>query len=441
MSRTALAIVITLVLAAGAALARLGEAAAQVTAPSDLSANARAQAPGFPRLMGMNIGAKHYERPDYQQSLARLDVVILGFYRGWGPMGYGADSTASMRRVAQTLKTLNPNLLLGQYTLLNEAGDDPADTASADLRAKLDGEGWWLRNAAGRKVQWTSAYGAWEVNFTRWARPDASGRRWPEWLAERNHAVFFRNIPEFDIVYLDNVMATPRVSADWDGDGRDDDPRSQSITTAFRSGQRAYWDRLRALQPGALLIGNADNDLLDPEWTGQLDGAFLEALMGKTWSIEYRKGWVAMMARYRAAIANTRAPRIVGFNVWGDPSDHRFFRYAYASCLLDDGYFSFTDATVGYSSVPWFAEYDYKLGQATSPPPAEPWSNGVWRRDFERGVVLVNPLPFTRVVQVESGLQPLPVEAANRSPAELLAGRIVLEPWDGIVLARSTPAQ
>ena len=39
--------------------------------------------PGAARLLGMNIGAKNYDDTAYQTQLARLDVVILGFYPGW----------------------------------------------------------------------------------------------------------------------------------------------------------------------------------------------------------------------------------------------------------------------------------------------------------------------------------------------------------------------
>jgi putative glycosyl hydrolase-like family 15 (GHL15) protein len=84
-----------------------------------------------------------------------------------------------------------------------------------------------------------------------------------------------------------------------------------------------------------------------------------------------------------AVMQNTRAPKIVAFNVQG-PVDYRVFRYAYTSCLLDDGYFSFNDKVVMYSSVPWFDEYDFKLGEALSGPPAAAWSQGVWRRDFSQ---------------------------------------------------------
>ena len=34
-----------------------------------------AATPSFPRLMGMNIGAKNYEDAGYQRDLSRLDVV------------------------------------------------------------------------------------------------------------------------------------------------------------------------------------------------------------------------------------------------------------------------------------------------------------------------------------------------------------------------------
>ena len=128
----------------------------------------------------------------------------------------------------------------------------------------------------------------------------------------------------------------------------------------------------------------------------------------------------------RCALANTRAPKLVGFNVHGDPRDLRFFRYAYASCLLEDGYFSFTDKARGYGSVPWFAEYDHRLGKA-GPPPAAAWREVVWRRDFARGAVLVNPTGSARTLQMEPGLRRL-----DASPV----ARLRLEARDAIVLAR-----
>jgi len=399
---------------------------APVTAPTAAS---------FPRLLGMNIGTKNYESPAYQAAMAKLDVVILGFYRGW-QNGYATTSTLAMRKAVQALKTLNPKILVGQYTILNQALDDPNDTASLDIQIKIDAADWWLLNAAKRKVQFSREYGpTWEVNVSNWAPQDGKGQRWPEWIAERNYNVFFRDIPEFDIMFLDNVV-NPRVTADWNRDGKDEPANSPAVLTANYAGHVAEWNRVRQLLPKVLLIGNIDNDLGNPEWKGQLDGGFLEGTMGEIWSIETRAGWAAAMARYRAAIQNTRAPKIVAFNVHGNPVDYRFFRYAYTSCLLDDGYFSFNDKVVMYSSVPWFDEYDFKLGQALSGPPAAAWSQEVWRRDFQNGVVLVNPTIVSRTVTVEAGLRRL---AGTQDPAVnsgAAVSEVTLKPKDGIVLRR-----
>lgn len=388
----------------------------------------------FPRLMGMNIGAKIYDKPDYQRDLSRLDVAILGFYKGWQPPGYAATAGLAMRKAVQAIKALNPDILIGQYTVLNEVSGDSADSASRDLRDKLNDSDWWLLNAHGRRVQWTGDYSNWEVNFTDWTRADREGRRWPEWLAQRNYEVFFREVPAFDIVYLDNVMTRSRVRADWKRDGKDRDPGDADMLSAHRAGHLAHWQRIRELQPGALLLGNVDDDLSNPLWRAQLDGAFLEGLIGESWSIETWGGWPAMMARYRAVLANIRKPGLVGFNVSGAAGDYRLFRYAFASCLLDDGYFSFTDRARGHSSVPWFDEYDHRLGRALSKPPDRPWRDGVWRRDFEHGIALVNPTGSTHTITLEPGYRRID----GRQDAGVNNGSAVsqlrLPPKDGIVL-------
>jgi len=394
----------------------------------------------FPRLMGLNVGAKNYQDAGYQNELARMDVVILGFYRGWQPAGYAPTATLAMRKVVKALKARNPKILVGQYSILSEAYDDPGNTADQDKRDKLYASKWWLLDASGRKVQWTSQFRTWEVNLTTWPRADADGKRWPQWLAERDYAVFFRDIPEFDVVALDNVGA-PRVTADWNLDRKNDDREDPGILAAHYAGHLAEWTRLRELAPTRLLIGNTDNDLANPEWRGQLDGGILEAQMGLSWSLETRAGWGKMMERYRAVLQNTRLPRIVGFNVFGSPTDYRFFRYAYTSCLLDDGYFSFTDKSQGYSSVPWFDEYDHKLGWALSGPPSASWSQDIWRRDFQNGVALVNPTTSAKTVKIEPGLHRL---TGNQDPTVnngSAVSQVTLQPKDGIVLLRKVAIQ
>ncbi len=397
-----------------------------------VSGFAAANEVGFPRLLGMNIGAKTYHEAHYQKELARLDVVILGFYRGWNP----ANRPEPIREVVRELKRLNPSLLVGQYTVLNELNDDPKNVAIEDIRYKLHRENWWLRKSDGSRVQWTSAYNAWEINITEWTKPDFNNQRYPQWLAQRDYRVFFEPVPEFDIWYFDNVMAQQRIgAADWDRDGKDESGKDPRIQQAFRRGQADHWQKAKALAPKLLLMGNADNDLSFPEYKGKLGGVFLEGMMGYRWSPEIQEGWEKTMVRYHTVFDNSLPPRLVGFNVAGKFNDWRFFRYAFATCLLNDGYFSYTDEAKD-GSVPWFDEYEIKLGKAIDPPQKAPWMRGVYRRRFVNGMALVNPAGSSAAVTVESGYRRIKGRQDPVANDGTIAGVIVLPPKAGLILVR-----
>jgi hypothetical protein len=386
--------------------------------------------PGAAPLLGMNIGAKNYDDPDYQKALARLDVAILGFHPGWR----GDTDGSIIRQAVLAMKAHNPALKVGQYTILNESTDDPAKTANDDIIVKLDEMDWWLRDAEGNKKQWTPMYSAYDINSTEWTPADANGERYPQWLARRNHARYFAPIPEIDVWYFDGVMQKSRVGqADWRREGVNVASDTPEIAEAFRRGHVEHWAAAAALAPTRLLLGNTDNDLSSPQYQGQLPAAFLESLMGKSWSIEQR-GWTTMMERYFTVTANLRAPALVGFNVSGPVDDYRFFRYAFTSCRLGNGHFSFTDILVGHSSVPWFDEYEVAFGAAKDPPSLLPWSNGVYRRRYEKAMVLVNPNTDARTVTVTTGWRRL---LAKQDPVVnngAAVKTLTIGPKDGIVL-------
>lgn len=391
----------------------------------------------FPRLLGMNIGAKNYQDVAYQQALARLDVVILGFYKGWTADG------ATINSVVKSLKVLNPDILIGQYTVLSEAYEkDGKHLPEYDKAFKLDRENWWLRKADGSKVQWTDKYLAWQTNISDWTQPDFNGDRYPEWLAKRDYQAFFHDAPDIDIWYFDNVGKRPEVRlSDWNRDGQDDDHEAAPIAAAYRRGHAAEWNAANQLAPDMLRMGNISvaHDLGSPEYRGKLNGAFMEGMMGYSWSIEKWAGWGKMMALYHSVFPNLAAPAIVGFNVSGKPDDYRFFRYAYTSCLMGDGYFSYTDEKVGYSSVPWFDEYDIKLGHAIDPPQTGPWQKGVYRRVFERGMVLLNPTVHSVKLNIGAGYRRFSGSQDPTINSGLSAEQITLPPRDGIVLVKSSP--
>jgi len=391
---------------------------------------------GYPRIMSVNIGRPtYYDTPEYQAALSKPHIVILGFWEGWGK----SKKNMSERDVVRRLKELNPKLLVGQYTILNEWKDidDPSNTRP-EVSRKLDRENWWLHDGDGKRVRWTDKYRAWDTNITIWSKPDRNGDRYPQWLAEKNYKDFFLPVPDFDIWYFDNSLSRPPVKeADWDGDGRDDSRNDSRIAAAYRQGNVAHWEAARRLHPQAIFMGNSD-DVSSLEYSGKLQSVFMEAVIGASWSVERLKGWEAVMERYRSAMEHTAKPHIVGFNVHGKIDDYQRMRYGLTSCLLDDGYFSYTDEHVGYGSVPWFDEYDVDLGMPIELPVNRPRPDGVYSRKFERGLVLVNPGLFPKSVVIEGGYRRIKGEQALRINDGSRVTSITLSGKDGIVLLRDS---
>jgi hypothetical protein len=71
------------------------------------------------------------------------------------------------------------------------------------------------------------------------------------------------------------------------------------------------------------------------------------------------------------------------------PSELQKMRYGLAITLLDDGYFGFDRGDAWHCQLWWFPEYDTNLGFAMGD--AQKRSDGTWMREFENGVVVVNP--------------------------------------------------
>jgi hypothetical protein len=111
-------------------------------------------------------------------------------------------------------------------------------------------------------------------------------------------------------------------------------------------------------------------------------------------------------------------------------------RYGLASCLLDDAYYAFNSN--GYSGVDLFDEYDADLGQAVSPPALVPWQKGVYRRDFENGIALVNPRGNGPVeVELEAEFKRIAGKQAPAVNNGQTTRKVQLKDRDGIILLRT----
>ena len=398
---------------------------------------------GYPRLAGVNMGGPHnYDDRAYQAKLAKLDMSILNVWPGWEKT---RDMT--MEQVVRNIKAINPKSKVFLYHISMEVGDDNA--ALASFKAYVDQNKWWAyqTNLSGSRI--LSSFGAREdkpvhvINTTLHTNKDSNGYQFWEWDARWTVNQYYKPNPSIDGFYEDNVFWTPRVDADWNKDGVLDSKSSANAGMWLRQGYQKRFQLLRQLMPGKYQIGNiadwGDKKAVLTELNGALHGGIMEGIVGPSYSPEKWASWSEMMRWYRKTMAAVAAPKLVIFHQTGSSTDYQAMRYGLASCLLDDAYYAFTDTSKGYTDVVWFDEFDTSLGKPMKGPSTTAWNNGVYRRDYENGIVLVNPRGNGPVeVTLEEEFRRLSGKQAPGVNNGQLTKSVKLNDRDGIILKRVT---
>jgi hypothetical protein len=396
--------------------------------------------PPFPRLAGIdNGGQANYNDPAYEDDLAKLSVMILKYWPGLAPGGESMDS------IVKAIKARNPNALVFLYTDIDSltlSGTDPRSS----IRDKINAMKWWLYSGANFTNPVPSFYGHSEytINSSPYSPKDANGDTSVDFLAKWYASNYYQPNPDIDGFFMDNVFVQPYVAGDWYDNGvvlQHTDPRAAA---ALQAGYERWFSDMRRLMPGKYQLGNITSwarggTAVPTGYLNMVNGGVLEGLIGLSYSVESWGGWQAMMQQYSVAMQVTSDPKLVVFNQWGDPTDYQSFRYGLASCLMNDGYYSYTSNSQGYYGVVWFDEFNANLGTATSPPPTGPWQKGVWRRDFSNGIALVNPKgngpqtvtlegPFVKIKGTQD-------PAVNNGQT---VTQVTLQDRDGIILLRQS---
>lgn len=409
----------------------------------------------YPRIAKVEFkNSNKLGEPEFRQRLARNDILILGMWKGYSVQDLATGANWRIRDVVVDIKKRaesigNGGIILAKYTAFNESGTNPDSGATKDKWDKLHSEtgpgyprnnDWYARDKNGEHT--SSWPGSWHTNVTEFVQRDANGDTYPEWAVRRDFNEFFRDIPEFDMWYFDNWFYRPRVTADWDGDGVDDDKNSETVRKYFRKGYVNALNRARELAPNRIFMGNVDGDppagngmLTEPEFRGQLSG-FYESALGLSYSAETWGGWKTMMKQYQTTIQNSQYNLAI-MHAKGDVDDYAVMRYGLASCLMDNGYYFYSLNNSRYDTVSWFDEYDVDLGRAIDPPQFNQWQSGIYMRRFENGIALVNPKGNgTRTVQIGPGYKRI---KGNQDPVTnngQIAESVTLRERDGLILVR-----
>jgi len=412
--------------------------------------------PDFPRLGGIQIGGSPFadglRDPAYQKQIARLDLAVLG------------ETSKSVIERAKAIKAMNPDIIIGNYNNVtevqsNRAGyfTNPIEKLSAEKGPNSsNAPDWWLYDKAGNIIAHTEHPSRWRANITEYVKPDANGDRYPAWKAKYDYS-WIMGDRVWDFWYQDVVNYRPKFQSrgfigDFSGGKISDE---NELSAAWRRGHKSGWDEIRRLTPNKMIVGNL-NWYLYQEKTGrwdlkefdqQIEGGVLEHIMNWDRSVEASKGWETVRQFYYWTFKYLRQPKLVIFNVYGDPKDYRFFRYSFATCLMNDGYYDFSPlGAYNFGTVQWFDEFDLNgkadtgwLGKAISAPPSNAWSKGVFRRDFENGVALVNPRGNgSTTITIEAGFTRISGSQDRAVNSGKTAGKITLPDGDGIVLIRDS---
>jgi len=411
-----------------------------------LAASAAASAwtpPPFPRVGGIQIGSPfNYDNPTYQAQLAKQNIMVLSNYPGMKPDG------VSMQTALSQIKAKNPNALIFTYVNANQLRSDQAlnTTSWGQYRSKMDSMKWWLYSDKSLTRLVDAGFGDagdYTLNMTLFTPKDSSGYTAIDWMTRFFVSSYAQSTPAIDGFFMDNVFWRPYINGDWNRDGVVDSQTDPTVQSWFRQGYARYFTLLKSLMPGKYQLGNigdwGQSNSTITEYQGLSNGGVLEGYIGKSWSVETWAGWSATLAQYRKVMSAVAPPALVIFNQWGSRTDYQGARYGLATCLMDDGYWSFTDNTQLYYGVVWFDELDNNLGNGSTKPTAA-WQKGVWRRDFDNGIVLVNPKGNgAQTVTLETAYVKIKGTQDPVTNSGATVTSVTLKDRDGIILLRKNP--
>lgn len=218
----------------------------------------------------------------------------------------------------------------------------------------------------------------------------------------------------FDGVFYDcpwEAMWKPRI--DINNDGIPDSPGI--VNQLYQKGMTGLLKLTRELiGPEAIVFGNPGSEWGDnsPYWE-YANGHMQENALGTQFGNSWPKVWEIYQRnmkkpspplRMHWIAADTNDERYDQTNPRLPPTELQKMRFGLGITLLGDGYFGFDQGSRGgHGHLWWFPEYDANLGLARGD--AKERSDGIWIREFDNGIVVVNPTAGEKIIDFENTYQ------------------------------------
>ncbi len=126
----------------------------------------------------------------------------------------------------------------------------------------------------------------------------------------------------------------------------------------------------------------------------------------------------------------------------GKQDDYQSVRYSLTTTLLGDGFFSYDFGTTNHAVIWEYDEYDAFLGKPKSTylnvfnSRQTAIDSGVWKREFEKGTVIVNATNQAQTIYLDSDFEKLHGSQDPITNDGSIISEITLEPKDGVILLR-----
>ena len=393
-----------------------------------------ARSQGYPKLA--NYFLKTPISQDEVLKLAKWDVVILGM-----------QAQDTNPEIFGQLRALNPNIKIIAYLsamefpIQNLGNLESVKGPWHKMYQEINWV-WYLKDGSGKPHSiWPGNY---SFNVTKYC-PDFKGQKFNEFLPKFIKSKLMGS-GYWDGVFLDNVLNKISVT----NNGRVDIDNNYKIDEAGWADQEWRKGMLTLLENTRKALGKNKIILVNSSSYGR---KFINGRLYENWPDKWQGGWVGQMQDYKNLENNLNYyPQIIILNPntenTGNNLDYKKIRFGLTSTLLNNGYFAFDFGTQDHSQLWWYDEYDIDLGYPNSQPKnildknSVQYKEGVWRRDFTNGIVLVNSTRQTQSINLGPGVyEKIRGKQDPKTNNGRLVKKIILPSHDGIILLKKLLAE
>jgi hypothetical protein len=372
--------------------------------------------------------ANYYIRWDIQEGeeeeLAKWDVLIV-------------DMEAQMKTPERLrkIKKLNPDILLLAYITSQEINNKEQRKQSILRQVLASGisSDWYLKNS--KKQEFSFWKQTKMLNLTTECKKH-NGINWNIYLAD-----FVANrilsTGLWDGVFYDNTWNDLEWFTGRDVDLNGDGSVDNFLDQKWKNGLKTLFNNTRNFADGDfVIVGNGFSNAYGKE----LNGMMIE-------NFPFSNNWKYSMQVYEKNQDNILYDRneqvnIINANIDNNKNkeEYKKMRFGLTSTLLEDGYFSFDLGDKEHAQKWWYDEYDVALGnpmeEATSLENFTEYEEGIWMREFEYGIAIVNSTYTSKYIPLNAEYEKIMGMQDKKINNGAILNSLIIPSRDGIILRK-----